>query len=255
MKRVFSGIVLVILGVLALCQGIGVYDFGLSFWPVIGIVTGLWITYESFTGRRGPSWFGLALGLWLSAMGLFEILNDAGVTLDIDGGTIASAGWPILLIAIGLSVVFGNGIRVSVSGKRRHRTEWSAGRHQVVGDLRYGRSPWVLEKDLNLSNAVGDLRLDLTTADITPGLHRINVTQFVGETVIEVPENVTVKVTAEANVGELDILGDQRSGAGLFLEREIVVPDAEVQLIIDAHQRVGSLRVIRVPARPRRGIE
>lgn len=256
MKRYFWGIVLIVLGVLALLQGTGAYYLGLSFWPVVLTLVGLSIAFESVAARRGPQWFGLALGLWLGAIGLFEILNNAGVTLE-DGGTIASAGWPILLIAIGLSVVFGKGIRVEWDGPR-HRRDWthcSHRQHQFVGDLRYGRSPWVLDGDLNLSNAVGDLKLDLTTADITPGTHKIEVSQFVGETVIRVPDNVTVRVTAEASVGELEILGDHRSGASLYLQREVVIPDCPVELIINAYQRVGSLRVVRVPAPPLKVIE
>lgn len=254
MKRYFWGLALIALGVLALLQGTGMYHFGLSFWPVVLTLVGFSITVESFAGRRGPQWFGLALGLWLGAMGLFGILNDAGITPDIDGGTIARAGWPMLLIALGLSICFGKGIRVVFDGPKQKR-EWSRkgpSQHQFVGDLRYGRSPWVLDGDLNLSNSVGDLKLDLTTADITPGIHRIEVTQFVGETVIKVPDNVTVRVTAEASVGELEILGDHRSGASLYLQREIVIPDSHAELIIGAYQRVGSLRVVRYPVPPLR---
>lgn len=256
MKRTFWGIILVALGVAALLQGTGAYYLGLAFWPVVLTLVGLSIAFESFVSRHGPRWFGLALGLWLGAMGAFEILNNAGITPEIDGGRIASAGWPILLIAIGLSVIFGKGMMIRFNGGGHRRREWNPEfRHQVVGDLRYGRSPWVLDKDLDLSNSVGDLKLDLTTADITPGTHHITVSQFVGETVIKVPDNVTVRCTAEANVGELDILGDHRSGAGLYIKREIEVPDSPVELIIDAHQRVGALKVIRVPAPPVRVIE
>jgi lia operon protein LiaF len=255
MKRYFWGIVLIALGVLALLQGTGAYAFGLSFWPVVLTLAGLSIAFESFTSYRGPSWFGLALGLWVGAMGLFEILHDAGLSPDIDGYRIAMAGWPILLIAIGLSVFSGRGIRVHVSGPSRWRDySWSHD-YKVVGDVRYGREPWTLEKDLNLHNAVGDLKVDLTTADITPGTHHICVNQFVGETVLKVPDNVTVRVSADVSVGELEVLGDHRSGVGLYLHKEIVIPESPVELIIDAHQRVGSLRVVRMPAPPLRVIE
>lgn len=258
MRRYFWGLVLIALGVTALLQGTGAYNFGLSFWPVVLTLVGLSITVESFTGRRGPSWFGLALGLWIGAIGLFDILHEAGVTPTISGGEIVSAGWPILLIAVGISIASGRGIRVMVAG--RSRQDWSdsrqtRSRHQVIGDLRYGREHWVLDKDLDLTNAVGDLKVDLTTAEITPGVHRIKVTQFVGETVIKVPDHVTVRATAEANVGELDVLGDCRDGAGLYIQREVLVPDSDAELVIDARLRVGALRIIRLPASNPRGTE
>jgi len=246
-KRTFWGIVLIALGILALLQGMNVEYFGLSFWPVVLTIVGLSIAWSAFTSRGGSQWFGLALGLWIGSMGLFTILHDAGVTPGITGGDIARNGWPILLIAIGVSVVFGRGPAVIINGRHKEWRRSGDTRSQVIGDLRYGRDPWVLEKDMNLDNAVGDVKVDLTTADITPGTHRITVTQFVGETVIKVPDNVTVRASGEASVGELEILGDHRSGLSLNLQREVVVPDSSVELIVDAHLRVGSLRVIRVP--------
>lgn len=251
-KRPVWGILLIAVGLLFLLQSAGIYTIGtgISFWPVVLTLVGLFITYSSFytQRRQGTNWFGLALGLWLGAMGLFDILSDAGITPGLDGGRIASSGWPILLIAIGLHAVTD---RPKRSGSQT--TDGPSPTNQMVGDMRFGQEPWVLDGDLSFNNSVGDLKVDLTTAQITPGTHRITVTQFMGETVIRLPEDVTVRVTAEANVGELDILGEERGGIGLYLQQEVVVPGSLAELTIEAVQRVGSLRVVRVPA-PRRVI-
>lgn len=249
MRRSFWGVVFILLGVLSLLQGLGIQHFGLRGWPVFMTLVGAAIAVESFSRRRGPQWFGLALGLWLGAYGLVDILHDAGLT-DLEGSAILSGGWPLLLIAIGFSIVFGRGIRVVVSTDRERRNRSNSPRVGVA-DLYYGRENWVLDQDLTLNNAVGDLKLDLTTAEITPGIHRITVTQMAGETVIRVPDDVTVRVVAEAAAGELNIFGEKHSGVGLRVERDVIVEDSQVDLIIEAHQRLGSLKVLRLPATTR----
>lgn len=250
MKRYFWGAVFILLGVLSLLQGVGFQNYGLRGWPVFMTLVGAAIVLESLTKRRGPQWFGLALGLWLGAYGLFDILYEAGLT-GIQGGDILRHGWPILLIAMGFSIFFGRGIQVIVAPELKVRKNRHQGHQHVVADLYYGRENWVLEQDLTVNNGVGDLKLDLTTAEITPGTHRITVVQFAGETVIRVPDDVTVRVTAEANAGELEIFGEQQTGVSLRVEREVVVADSLVELIIDATQRVGSLKVKRVPVKTR----
>lgn len=249
-KRVVWGVLLVGFGLVFLLENIGLVDTYLSLWPVLLFLAGVFVCYGALSGRRGIEWFSLSLGIWLAAMGLFEVLSDAGVTPEIDAGWVASRGWPILLIGSGAGMLIRRG---------RDRGRGAPGgdsadepTHQTLGDLRFGREPWVLDGDLDFSNSVGDLEVDLSTAQITPGVHRITVTQGMGESVIRVPDDVTVRVTAEATAGELDVFGQQRSGTGLFLKSEVQVPDAP-ELEIDARVRVGTLRVVRVPAF-RRGI-
>lgn len=244
MKRTFWGFLLIALGALFLLQTTGVIVGQVSFWSVLFTFTGASLIYEGLVGRRAPKWFELGLGLWLLAKGLSHILAGFGLVSTELSGIISAAGWPIVLIGLGLAILFRRGVKVDfvvIDRRRKSHPET-----HVIGDLRYGREPWVLDQDLNLETAVGDLRLDLTTAQITPGVHHIQLNQFVGETVVKVPDNVSVRASAEANVGEVHLLGDHRSGIGLHLEREFTLPDAEVELVIDARLRVGTVRIIQV---------
>ncbi|HEY3364260.1 MAG TPA: LiaF domain-containing protein [Symbiobacteriaceae bacterium] len=239
-KRQFWGIVLIILGGLALVQMAG-YNLGLRFWPVLLLVTGAGIMWS---GLRRTSWFSLALGVWLGGIGLFDILNGAGLT-TITGGHIAAAAWPLLLVAVGVGMLFG-------------RNRWTKFVHMrmspeghIVGDLRYGNSNWLLDKDLNLEHGIGDVKLDLTTANITPGVHNIKVGAWIGEIFVRVPDNVTVYVDAATNIGELDVLGDRRDGLSLGLSRQVVVADSPTELHIDARLAIGSLRIVQRPSTQR----
>jgi lia operon protein LiaF len=250
LKRQFWGVVITIVGVLALLQVLNLFNFGLSFGPVALTLAGLAILWSSF---RKVSWFGLALGLWVGGIGLFEILNNAGLS-PVDGGMIARAGWPILLVAIGVSVLFGKSSLRWVYRSGDWNRDWGKGwekRHShVIGEVHMGQSgTWPLDGDLNLDHGVGDVRLDLTTADISAGTHRIRVHAGIGDAVIRVPDNVNVNVSARVGIGDLTVLGDRRSGMGCAITRTLVVPESPVTLEIDAHLGLGDLDVALRPAR------
>ncbi len=246
MKRKVWGAIFILIGVLYTLQLSDPerFDFGLAFWPVVLTLLGFAICWSSLRKWR-PSWFGLTLGLWIGAIGLLDILSNAGVdTGGWDGGRVASLGWPVALIALGLAIVTGGRIfRIGsyrIKGNRYVR---------MVGDLRYGQGGrWVLDKDLVVEHTVGDVKLDLSTAEIPEGTHYIRVSQTIGETVIRVPDNVNVSVDAEVQIGEVDVFGDTRSGMALSLQRSVVVPGSGVDLRIEGHLRIGTLRVVQVPA-------
>lgn len=243
MKRQVWGLIIVVLGVLALLQGTGQYNFGLSFWPVVGALAGFGILWSSL---RKVSWFGIALGLWLTAMGVVSMVARAGVALPmgVDAGMVAKAGWPLLLIAIGVSVMFGRA-RMNVTWDWNNKHKQGA-----VGELRYGREPWVLDRNLEIDHGVGDVKVDLSTATITDGEHLVDVKAGMGEVLIRVPDNVNVEVDAKSGIGEMTVLGDNRNGLGLHLTRSVVVPESNVTLRIRAKLGIGSLRVVSVPATP-----
>ncbi|MGE5672506.1 MAG: cell wall-active antibiotics response protein LiaF, partial [Mycobacterium leprae] len=190
---------------------------------------------------RRTRWFGLALGIWLGGIGLFDILSNAGVT-TLTGRDFLHSAWPLLLIAVGAKVLFGRTFRWH-PGKVKLES-----RTNVVGEFRYGQSNWLLDKDLDLEHGVGDVKIDLTTAEITEGIHNIHVNAWIGEILIRVPDNVSVSVDTSANIGELDVLGENRSGFNLALQKQEVVADSPVELRIDARLGIGSLRVVKRPA-------
>jgi len=238
------GLLLIVIGALFLLQMLGLAQ-AISLWAVILLLVGLSIAGSALRRRR-PDLFSLCLGLWIAAMGLFDILSRAGLSL-VTRGDVARMGWPVLLIALGLSMLLGRGLRVTVS-RDSGRKSVQSGSH-FVADLNLGRESWVFDEDLYLSTFVGDLRLDLTTAVIAPGVHRIEVRKFVGDTYIQVPDTVSVRARAESTItGDFNILGVHRAGFGLVsLEREEIVPGADAELIIDIHAGVGDVTIERVP--------
>lgn len=240
MKRQFWGLMLIVFGTLALLQSTGSFYFGLSFWPVVLMIAGLSILWGSF---RSTSWFGLALGLWLTGMGLVDVLHANGLT-ELTRGDVVSSGWPLVLVAIGLSMIFGR--RRKWVGSQHIRFE---GKSHFVGDQRMGNGgPWTLDKDLTMDHGVGDVKLDLTTAEITEGTHNVVVNAWIGDMVIRVPDNVNLAVDAEVNIGQLEVLDERREGLGNKVHQSWVVPDAKAELRITARLNIGDVRIVRGPA-------
>lgn len=106
MKRQFWGVILVIVGILAIIQLMtSPFSLTLRFWPVVLTLLGLSIMVDSVSRRI--SWFQLALGAWVGGIGLFDILAESGMTA-LTGGEVLRHGWPILLVAVGLEILFGS---------------------------------------------------------------------------------------------------------------------------------------------------
>ncbi len=253
MKKQLWGLIFLVLGVLVLLQVLGVYDLGLAFWPTVLLLLGIVILTESISFGL-ISWVTLGLGLWVGGIGLFGILSGAGVT-DISGSDIARFGWPLILVAIGLSILLGDRNLFFRKLFFRHGFDKDdvAGYSQVrhIGDLYHGRAPWTLDQDLEFFHGIGDVVLDFTTAEIKPGTHQVYLKAGVGDVTIRVPDGVNIDVEASVGLGELDVFGEQKSGiGGMSLKRSINVEGSDAAIRIEARMGIGDMNVIYMPAVP-----
>ena len=253
MKRRVWGVLFLVLGVLVLIQVTGVYDLGLAFWPVVLLFLGLVILWESID-HGFVSWITLGLGLWVGGIGLFGILSNAGAS-TLTGSDIARYGWPLLLVGIGLSILIGEKacfVGRFWSGSEDGEDSWKSNKSmRHIGDLYHGRTSWVLDQDQEFYHGIGDVVIDLTTAEIIPGSHRIYVKAGIGEVTIRVPDGVNLDIDASVGIGELDLFGEQRSGfTGLSLHRDIIAEGAEASVKIESKLGIGDLKVLYMPVPP-----
>jgi hypothetical protein len=96
---------------------------------------------------------------------------------------------------------------------------------------------------------VGQSELDLTQLDLaSAGRTRVEIRQGVGHLLVIVPDNVVVRVVADANAGEV-LLPGQQSVNGTDLSERVVLPEGSAPsaavLVVDAELGVGSLEVRR----------
>ncbi|NQX48162.1 cell wall-active antibiotics response protein [Paenibacillus tritici] len=95
------------------------------------------------------------------------------------------------------------------SGHDKDATNRSA----FIGDVHMGREHFQLKRT-NISQFIGDTVLDLTNAQIPYGETKINVSAFVGDIKIYIPEDMDlgVAVTGSSFIGDMQVLEQSRSG-------------------------------------------
>ena len=96
---------------------------------------------------------------------------------------------------------------------------------------------------------IGQSELDLTRLDLAgAGRTRVDVRQGIGHLLVIVPDDVVVRIDADANAGEIQ-LPDQDALNGTDLSERVVLPEGSAPsaavLVVDAELGVGSLEVRR----------
>lgn len=263
MMRILWGSAFILVGALFALQTFGVLPIILPFWPIVLTILGAYLFVRGllpspFRWRTDPAWFKMSLGVWLACIGVFDILHANGISA-LAGRDVWSVGWFILLIGAGLALIFGgrNGNRRIKVGRGWH---WIIGSDfddypdvLGMGDLHYGREPWFLDRQLTVKHAAGDVRVDLSTAEMAEGAHQVDVSVGAGEVVILVPDNCNANVRAGVGTGGIRIFDKRRDGIGVKLETSQHVADATVTLNINVRLKVGQVTVRRVPSRQQEG--
>ncbi len=135
--------------------------------------------------------------------------------------------WPIGLIGLGIWFV----TRPAQSATIR-----------LIGDIhRNGVWPVV---DEEFTQFVGDIRMDLTQANLPLGETRLRFSSFVSDITLVVPPDAGISLTSNAFVTELNFLG-QRSQS-IFMPVDIVTPGyatAERRLRLEANAFVLELNI------------
>ncbi|MDQ6419918.1 cell wall-active antibiotics response protein LiaF [Paenibacillus sp. LHD-117] len=121
-------------------------------------------------------------------------------------------------------------------------------RSGFIGDIHMGQDYWEL-KPLNISHFIGDTVLDLTKAEIPYGETKVNISSFIGDVKIYVPNDydLGIQVVSSAFIGDVKVLG-QKEG-GLFTNVNTTSPrysdsDKKIKLIVSTF--IGDTRVIKV---------
>ncbi|WP_235885381.1 cell wall-active antibiotics response protein LiaF [Paenibacillus cymbidii] len=132
-----------------------------------------------------------------------------------------------------------------------HHWQWQQGvqhRSSFIGDIHMGKEFWKLEP-MNISHFIGDTVIDLTTASIPNGETRIDVSAFIGDVKLFVPNDmqVEVKVSTSAFIGDMKVF-DRHEG-GLFRNMQMQTPryaDADKKIRVNVSMFIGDVTVKRV---------
>lgn len=94
-------------------------------------------------------------------------------------------------------------------------------------------------------HGVGDLSVDLRAATLPSGTTDVDVELAIGTAIVQVPSEVAVDVVGEAGIGEVVLFSEQRSGAGVELERRAGPADAARTLRLRVSVGIGRVEVSR----------
>jgi phage shock protein PspC (stress-responsive transcriptional regulator) len=197
-----------------------------------------------------PSLFAPALGTILAASGLLGLLAVLGV-YDVDLDVALAAGVAIAGVAIAVGamtqrrvgglVVLGLILLAGFAAAVVTPVSISSGAGERVE-----RPATIAALDRDYELGLGSLEVDLTALELPPGTTSIHARVGVGELVITVPEDVALRIDAEAGAGEVNVLGEFDDGvnAGRTVTVAGSTPDAPV-LAIEADIGFGAIEVRR----------
>lgn len=137
---------------------------------------------------------------------------------------------------------------------RNDRVEWwnhdpgVQTRSGFIGDIYLGQDYWEL-KPMNISHFIGDTVLDLTKAQIPPGETIVNISSFIGDVKVYLPNDyeIGVHVVSSAFVGDVAVL-EHREG-GIFKNMDIQTPyfpDTDKKIKLHVSTFIGDVRVTKV---------
>lgn len=134
----------------------------------------------------------LFIGSILLIFGLITLISNI---FHIDFGTIC---WPTGLILVGLWLILrprflpdSMGYRLAPFGNARHAANWQVAPEET----------WMF---------VGNVRYDLSEANLPPGETTLRVFAFVGDVKVKLPAEIGLAVTATAFLNDTKILGQKR---------------------------------------------
>jgi lia operon protein LiaF len=134
------------------------------------------------------------VGIFIILIGLISLI---GAVFDVDVGVFCA---PVGLIALGVWLLLrprlagpDTAVRLKLLGDVRRRGDWQVADEEI----------WVI---------IGNVGLDMSSADVPVGETKIRVFGFVGEVSVLVPEGVGVSISSSSFVTDARIFGQKRDG-------------------------------------------
>ncbi len=224
--RNFIGFSILIIGLVYLMSALGLMTLKIgqmisTYWPIIIVVVGLYklliALFQKLHIKRKFSRIYFAVSLIIIGSALLE--NRLNLFLDQSIG-ILSLGFALLILYIGIMMVFFKTTNIEFiidNGSSKFSTNEKGARAKGIqrdgfsflGEIRLGDTPWALE-DSQYSLGIGELYVDLSKALIPDGTTYLDLSGWIGEIAIIVPEDLDIEVNASVRVGNVDLFGEEK---------------------------------------------
>ncbi|CAM3119545.1 cell wall-active antibiotics response protein LiaF [Paenibacillus sediminis] len=198
----FGGLLLIVFGVYFLGRNLGFIDFSIGsllsmIIPLLFITGGIYLLFKP-RGRNHYS---------RRDREIFEDAPPEPISSDFDSTfnhTMKEAGYvpePELKSE-------------KYAADHQHRGHREViGKSGFIGDVHIGSDYFPL-KPMNLSHFIGDFVIDLTKAQIPYGETKLNISAFIGDVRIFVPNDMNIGISVNSNsfVGDIRVLSDYSDG-------------------------------------------
>ncbi|MEX1031689.1 MAG: cell wall-active antibiotics response protein LiaF [Paenibacillaceae bacterium] len=279
-KRIFIGMILILIGTLFLGSQLGVItvnpgEIASNYWPVIMILFGISGLLGQVKHRKetGSSYI---WNLFVIALGVGFLARNLNY-LNMSTGEYIKLLIPVFIILFGIRMMFRkerpSKIKQDYSNKYEYNYDYSSpsipnpipnfqhshstdhtynpsaeNRSGFFGDLYLGHDYWEL-KPMNISHFIGDTIIDLTKAQIPVGDTKLNISAFIGDVKVFVPNDmeVEVSVTSSSFLGDSTVFNKRESGFMRSVREEsqdFTMSDKKIRLQVNLF--IGDITIQRV---------
>ncbi len=182
----------------------------------------------------------------LIVLGIVFLLGRLDI---VDVGDIFSTFWPLILIGIGLKMIWDR----KKAGEDGSRTDGEIisedgpiQRSKTFGDLSLKVDSKAFEGG-SISTTIGDLKIDLSKANIRSGEKTLRLNGVIGDIKVSVPKTLKVSVNANTTIGDLNIIDAKKDGFGVSQQyKSPGYEAAKKKLVISVSQGVGDISIKQV---------
>lgn len=136
----------------------------------------------------------------------------------------------------------------SQSGGHHNHWQGTEDRNGFIGDLHLGRDYWEL-KPMNINHFIGDTVIDLTKAQIPYGETKMNISAFIGDVKVLVPNesDLSFKVNSSSFLGDIRVFDRQAGGFLRSLNEQLPdYADADRKINLQCNLFIGDIHIMRV---------
>lgn len=145
--------------------------------------------------------------------------------------------WPLLIILLGAFLIYRSQYKSGMSKMSEFR---------ILGDSSHsGFSDQIDGADI--SHFIGDAEIDLTGAELKPGVNKMNVATFIGDIRVMVPDGLAVSAECSAMFADIRVFDRKEGGILLSVHQKSAHYDtADSKLYISCATFVGDISVTRI---------
>lgn len=182
-------------------------------------------------------------GILLILFGILFLLDNLGFA---DFGDVIKTFWPLIFILWGINILFRKKADTVITVDTEVHTIDNDLLHRsnVFGDVSMGITSTNF-KGGSISNVFGDCEIDMTKSILADGEHLLKVHSIFGDTIIFLPKDSGISVTASVLIGDLKVLG--QSAEGFSKDIHVTTPDyqtAQKKLSLSITHVFGSVKII-----------